>query len=137
MMPIAEQVAMATAVQNHGNMMEASISSATMLPPMIKIPKAPPTSQRKTASNKNCLRISFFRAPIDFRRPISSVRYVTLTSIIFITPTPATAKATALIIRPPLPIIEEILSNISFIASLEVISKLFGSSGIKPRTTRS
>ncbi len=35
-------------------------------------------------------RMSFLRAPIAFRTPISRVRSVTLTSMIFITPTPPT-----------------------------------------------
>src|SRR5215831_15157665 len=62
---------------------------------------APPIVAIVADSSRNCLRISFWRAPSDFRMPISLVRSVTETSMMFmitIAPTisaiPGTAMAT-------------------------------------------
>ena len=44
------------------------------------------------ASVKNCPRMTFFLAPMAFFNPISLVRSVTDTSIIFITPMPPTRR---------------------------------------------
>ena len=52
----------------------------------------PPKLVSTAASVKNWARILFFLAPIAFLRPISLVRSVTDTSIIFITPIPPTNK---------------------------------------------
>src|SRR3989441_6485540 len=57
-------------------------------------PSTPPAAVRVIASRVNCSRMSRLRAPIAFRTPISRVRSVTATSIIFITPTPPTIKPT-------------------------------------------
>jgi hypothetical protein len=56
------------------------------------IPKAPPRQERMTASIKNWERISRSRAPRAFRRPISWVRSVTETNMIFIMPMPPTSR---------------------------------------------
>jgi len=64
-----------------------------------RIPITPPTRHRITASTRNWKRISRFLAPMAFLRPISRVRSVTDTSIIFIIPTPPTTRAIAAV--PP------------------------------------
>ena len=55
-------------------------------------PIRPPVTLSNTASMRNWLRISIPRAPTDIRRPISLVRSVTDTYIIFIMPIPPTIK---------------------------------------------
>ena len=55
-------------------------------------PIIPPTLVSTAASVRNCPRITFFLAPIAFFRPISLVRSVTDTSMIFITPIPPTRR---------------------------------------------
>ena len=49
---------------------------------------------RVTASSVNCSRMFFFVAPMALRIPISRVRSVTETSMMFITPTPPTIRPT-------------------------------------------
>ena len=61
------------------------------------MPIAPPTTVKTTASIKNCISISFRFAPIALRRPISLVRSVTVTNIIFIIPIPPTKSEMAAI----------------------------------------
>ena len=56
------------------------------------IPITPPKIVKKTASMRNCKRISFLLAPIAFLKPISLVLSVTETSMIFIIPIPPTNK---------------------------------------------
>ncbi|SRN37740.1 Uncharacterised protein [Shigella flexneri] len=64
------------------------------------IPNAPPTRQTSTASIRNCCKTSLARAPTAMRMPISRVRSVTDTSIIFITPIPpTTSEITATSVR--------------------------------------
>ncbi len=60
--------------------------------PPRKIPRIPPRELTIPASNTNCRIISFRLAPSAFRIPISFVRSVTETSIIFIIPIPATSN---------------------------------------------
>ena len=55
----------------------------------------PPTSARTTDSIRNCNMMSPRLAPIDLRMPISRVRSVTVTSMMFMMPMPATISATA------------------------------------------
>ena len=62
----------------------------------------PPMSESRTASSKNCRAMSSLRAPIDLRRPISRVRSVTETSMMFMMPMPATTSATPPIAVSPL-----------------------------------
>ncbi|MNE36162.1 hypothetical protein D3C80_1299630 [compost metagenome] len=66
-----------------------------------KIPNAPPIMQIITASNKNCLRITAGFAPIAFLIPISRVRSVTETNLIFIKPIEAPIKVITPIAIPP------------------------------------
>ena len=55
-------------------------------------PMIPPILVSTEASVRNCPRIIFFLAPMAFFRPISLVRSVTDTSMIFITPIPPTRR---------------------------------------------
>ena len=55
----------------------------------------PPISETSTASVRNCVRMSLRRAPTALRMPISRVRSVTLTSMMFITPIPPTSSEIA------------------------------------------
>ena len=52
----------------------------------------PPTAHSVIASSVNCVRIVCLIAPIALLTPISRVRSVTLTSMMFITPTPPTSR---------------------------------------------
>src|ERR1700761_686682 len=53
-----------------------------------KTPMTPPVTLISTASIRNCINISLPRAPIDIRNPISLVRSVTDTYMIFMMPIP-------------------------------------------------
>src|SRR5215213_1814910 len=57
-------------------------------------PAKPPIAVNTTASIRNCDRIFSFVAPTALRTPISFVRSVTETSIIFMTPIPPIIRAT-------------------------------------------
>ncbi len=56
----------------------------------VMIPMMPPTALSEIASIKNCVRISRPCAPTAMRVPISRVRSVTLTSMMFMIPIPPT-----------------------------------------------
>src|SRR3990167_6654466 len=58
--------------------------------PPAAIPIRPPMSVRMTDSMRNCCRMSPLVAPTALRSPISLVRSVTATSMIFIMPIPPT-----------------------------------------------
>ena len=66
------------------------ISWAMMMPLMTPI--MPPRLVSTADSVRNCSRIRRFFAPMAFLRPISLVRSVTDTSIMFITPMPPTSR---------------------------------------------
>ena len=71
------------------------------------IPKIPPKKERTKDSIKNWIIISISRAPNAFLIPISLVRSVTYTSMIFIIPIPPTNKeipAIALITKVTIPV---------------------------------
>ena len=55
---------------------------------------APPKRLRTTASTRNCISTSAPRAPMAMRRPISRVRSVTDTSMMFMMPMPPTSSDT-------------------------------------------
>ncbi len=57
-------------------------------------PTAPPTRLSSSDSVRNCQRMSFGLAPTDWRMPISRVRSVTLTSMMFMIPMPPTISDT-------------------------------------------
>ena len=66
------------------------ITSAKIIP--TTTPSIPPILVNTAASVKNCPKIFPFLAPIAFFKPISWVRSVTDTSMIFITPIPPTKR---------------------------------------------
>ena len=66
------------------------ITSAMTIP--AATPTIPPMLVNTAASVRNCPKILYFFAPIAFFNPISLVRSVTDTSIIFITPIPPTKR---------------------------------------------
>jgi len=72
------------------------VTRAAIFEPMIPtiIPITPPTMLKAIDSTRNCSKISMIRAPTDFRSPISRVRSVTDTSIMFMTPIPPTTSET-------------------------------------------
>ena len=55
----------------------------------------PPKEESTTASTRNCIRTSRSRAPMASRMPISRVRSVTDTSMMFMMPIPPTRRLTA------------------------------------------
>ena len=70
-----------------------AISAAATTPRMI--PATPPASEMATASARNCRMTSRARAPTARRRPISRVRSVTESSVMFMMPMPPTTSDTA------------------------------------------
>ena len=77
-------------------------------------PTAPPRAQSSTASIRNCSMIFFPFAPIAMRTPISLVRSITLTSMMFITPIPPTSsdiRATPEISRPIVSVVAFMVCN--------------------------
>src|SRR6185503_1987853 len=78
---------------NNGNPISKAISHAAPNP--VSTPKVPPIAVTVTASIRNCVMMSFCRAPTALRMPISFVRSVTDTSMIFITTMPPTTSEIA------------------------------------------
>ena len=94
---------METVIQSHGNIGGKLNFNATILPaptPTI-MPMMPPAIERKSDSKRNWRRILLLGAPIDFLMPISLVLSVTLTSMMFIMPTPAVRRAIKLMMKDP------------------------------------
>ena len=58
------------------------------------MPSTPPIIDSVIASTRNCFRISVPRAPTAILNPISRVRSVTLTSMMFMMPMPPTSRLT-------------------------------------------
>src|SRR5512138_859644 len=56
------------------------------------MPISPPSRQTSTDSMRNCCMMSSCRAPTAIRMPISKVRSVTDTSMMFMTPMPPTMR---------------------------------------------
>ena len=69
--------------------------SATAAPVPARMPRIPPTRQSTSASTRNCSRMSRRVAPSALRTPISRVRSVTETSMMFMIPIPPTTRLTA------------------------------------------
>ena len=80
-------------LNSKGKPMANAINQA--VPKPVTTPMTPPIAVTITASIKNCVRMSFWRAPTAFRIPISFVRSVTETSIMFITTIPPTTSEIA------------------------------------------
>ena len=59
------------------------------------MPRAQPIMQRTTASIRNCTRMVLRLAPMALRMPISRVRSVTVTSMMFMMPIPPTISEMA------------------------------------------
>ncbi len=77
------------------------------------MPMTPPRELVMAASITNWVRMVCRFAPRDFRIPISRVRSVTDTSMMFITPTPATSRE-----MPAMPpIMRDMVETISFMES--------------------
>src|ERR1043166_1723169 len=80
-------------LNNNGNPIARAISQA--VPNPVSTPKAPPIAVTITASMRNCVRMSLRRAPTALRMPISLVRSVTDTSMMFMTTMPPTTSEIA------------------------------------------
>src|SRR6266571_3125943 len=80
-------------LNNNGNPIRKAINQA--VPKPVNTPSAPPIAVTAMASIRNCVRISFRRAPTALRMPISLVRSVTETSMMFITTMPPTTSEIA------------------------------------------
>ena len=65
------------------------------------MPMAPPIRQRITLSVMNCIRMADAGAPSALRVPISRVRSVTETIMIFMTPMPPTSSDSAAMAEIP------------------------------------
>ncbi len=78
--------------------MTITISVSALVNSAPPTPRTRPTRQPATeiisASSRNCARMSFWRAPIAMRMPISRVRSVTETSMMFMIPMPPTNSET-------------------------------------------
>ena len=72
------------------------------------MPMQPPIALNVTASIRNCTRMSAARAPTAMRMPISRVRSVTLTSMMFMMPMPPTTSETAATPASKKPIAREV-----------------------------
>lgn len=74
-------------------------------PKAISLPQAtptkPPLKQSATASSRNCTMIARPVAPTALRRPISRVRSLTETSMMFMIPMPPTSRLMPTIPLPP------------------------------------
>ena len=80
---------------------------------------APPKKASSTASMMNCISTRSRRAPSALRSPISRVRSVTATSMMFITPMPPTRSEKAHMIRLAAVTVPASVSNVSRMESLE------------------
>ena len=95
-----ERVGLGDRLLHHPNQMSGgqqqrvAIARAIVTRPAA-MPTTPPTSDSTTASIKNCWRMWRGRAPTAMRRPISRVRSVTLTSMMFMMPMPPTSRLTS------------------------------------------
>ena len=94
-MPTEAEKPMPMANDHHGSEIgkpDTTLISQPIVAPRT-MPMTPPSEVRKTASRRNCQRISRRRAPSALRTPISRVRSVTLMVMIAITPMPPTISA--------------------------------------------
>ena len=87
-----------------------------LAPQPTKMPRSPPVTEMSTDSMRNCREMTGPVAPTAIRRPISFVRSVTETSMMFIMPIPATSKEKAAAttrISVTVSIVDDIVSIIS------------------------
>ena len=87
------------------------------------MPAAPPMRQMSTASIRNCCKILPCRAPMAMRTPISLVRSVTDTSMIFITPMPPTTSEIRAIQEISRVIAPVVFSMVCLMLSLLLVKK--------------
>ena len=87
------------------------------------MPSMPPVTLIMMLSMRNWLLISMPRAPTDIRRPISVVRSVTLTSMMFIMPIPATISENAAATTRMMVMESIVLDMVSIISCWERIVK--------------
>ena len=89
-------------------------------------PSRQPAKEIITASSRNCVRMSFCRAPIAMRIPISRVRSVTETSMIFMMPMPPTSKEIEAIAPSSTDIVRVVSASDSAAAERFLMKKSFG-----------
>ncbi len=80
-------------LKSNGKPMSSAINQATPNP--VNTPKTPPIAVTITASIRNWVRMSLWRAPTALRIPISLVRSVTDTNMMFMTTMPPTTSEMA------------------------------------------
>ena len=94
---------------------------ALTMPKLRAIPMSQATMLMMSASMRNCMRMSVLVAPMALRIPISRVRSVTDTSMIFITPIPPTRSemvatpARNIVIVPVTAVTDESISDMELI----------------------
>ena len=89
------------------------------------MPTPPPIRQSTTASTRNCRKMLAARAPTAIRRPISRVRSVTETSMMFMMPTPPTTSEIRATHNSRLPINFDVVDKVLVIS---VMSRMLKSS---------
>ena len=87
------------------------------------MPMKPPSKQINTASIKNCDKMFICRAPMAMRTPISLVRSVTDTNMIFITPMPPTISEIKAMLEINIVIVPVVDSMVCLIESLLRVKK--------------
>ena len=92
-------------------------------------PTSPPMVDSSTDSTRNWRRMSRWRAPTAMRMPISRVRSVTETSMMFMIPTPPTNREMPAIDAKNAVIVPTMKSSISRISVVLWMSKSGGSPG--------
>ncbi len=100
------------------------------------MPTRPPSIDSVTASIRNCSSTSRSSAPIARRRPISRVRSVTLTSMMFMMPMPPTSRLTAATAPSSIVITLVVPDTASAICLVSSTLKLSSSSGASLRRSR-
>jgi hypothetical protein len=93
-------------------------------------PSRPPAIPRTTASARNCRSTSRARAPTAMRSPISRVRSVTDTSMMFMIPTPPTSSETEATLASSTSIV---LADAAIASAISVGCRMLKSSGVPSR----
>ena len=125
-MPIMVEHSTANTIEAVENDMAKSVATVlnnTLMPTENNTPNKPPMRQISTASIKNCCKILLCRAPMAMRMPISRVRSVTDTSMIFITPMPPTTSEISAIDEISKVMVLVVLSMVCLMLSLLLVKK--------------
>src|SRR6185436_19114122 len=109
--------------------------SSCPIPIPSKTPMAPPIAASASASMRNCARMSAGCAPTAMRMPISRVRSVTDTSMMFMTPIPPTMSDTSAIDASSVVMVWVVEVNMLVISAMLLVEK--SSSSLGPRRCRS